>query len=116
MLGPVLDALTEWQGNVGMPSYWVGMCRVSCDDAGVAAERPPGWLGPDVIRLAWITASAAEGYEILQTRGLIPMSYRGRFVCGQCGGAGVVNVGSVRPMQCPDCTVGFADHPPCRTQ
>jgi len=123
MLGAVLDALTAWQGNVGMPSYWVGMCQVSCDDAGVTAQRPPGWLGPDVVRLAWAVPSPAEAYEVLQTRGLIPMDYAGRFVCGACGGTGTsrslaIDLGALtrgmlvgRADPCTDCTVGFADRP-----
>lgn len=40
--------------------------------------------------LPWITTDAAFAWEVLQTRGIIPDGYVGRFACRHCGGTGRV--------------------------
>lgn len=73
-------------------------------------------------RVPWITTDAAFAWEVLQTRGLIPMDYVGRFVCSTCKGWGrvrwqvvgegrpVINAGSDAPCPC-GCVRGALPRP-----
>ena len=113
MLGAVLAHLTGTS-----PALWAEFAvlgDVSADECGasMAGGRRGGSRS---IVVPWTTTDPAEAWELLQARDLIPLDYRGRFVCGVCGGSGLVSVGSVRAMQCPDCDVGHGHghrpHPP----
>lgn len=90
-LAAVLDALVSSGPADGAvpPSFWIDTPGVRtsalASAEGVVVVTPWG-----TSRYGWITTDPAEAYERLQTRDLIPMDYRGRFVCGECDGDGFI--------------------------
>ena len=68
-LAPVLAHLTDTD-----PAFWAVHAGdvLTLSSEGVATDRVP------LVR--WITRNPAKAYEVLQTRGLIPMGYEGRFL------------------------------------
>lgn len=111
MLGAVLDALTEPGAGDPAPSFWcaTGLPTTTIDRGNVIVVGSP-YL---TVRYPW-TTDPAEAYEILQTRGLIPLEYVGRFACDACGGSGLVQREGWRGIvPCEPCgTRGHLPHPP----
>ena len=87
-LGAVLDALTEPSNGDPPPSFWCTVPPVVIDRGAVVVVGSPYHS----VRYPWATTNPAEAWEILQARDLIPLDYRGRFVCERCNGSGLVIV------------------------
>lgn len=98
-LAAVLAALTDCREHEEQPSFWLSLdgCRlglVASDGAWFDAPRQPRAPEGRSVRRRWITSDPAEAWERLQARDIIPLDYRGRFVCGSCDGTGIFPVRS----------------------
>lgn len=106
-LGAVLDALTTWEGYDVPPSDRVALGGAAFGASAWSESVVMGVAGGNV-EYRWITADPAEAWERLQTIDLIPLDYRGRFVCEGCAGGGVVAVGIAR-LPCLRCALPCAE-------
>lgn len=113
MLGAVLDALTVPRAGDPPPSIWCDVTDVPVvvRDSGCVVEVGSPYHG---VRYPWATQDPAEALELLQARDIVPMNWRGRFVCEACGGTGGIRAGG-SPSEpdewdhCPDCAVEDPD-------
>ena len=89
-LAAVLAALTGHP-----PDRW-RPCEARLDrvDTQGAWYSPAAWpaTAAHIGCVPWIYPDPAEAWEVLHTRDIIPMDYRGRFVCGACDGTGITPV------------------------
>jgi len=88
-LAAVLAALTDCREHEEQPSFWLSLdgCRlelVASDGAWFDAPRQPRAPEGRSVRRRWITTDPAEAWEVLQACDIIPLDYRGRFVCYEC--------------------------------
>ena len=96
-LAAVLAALTDCREHEEQPAFWLSLdgCRlelVASDGAWFDAPRQSRAPEGRSVRRRWVTTNPAEAWERLQACDLIPMDYRGRFVCGVCDGTGIFPV------------------------
>lgn len=93
-LAAVLAALTDCREHEEQPSFWLSLdgCRlelVASDGAWFDAPRQPRAPEGRSVRRRWITTDPSEAWERLQACDLIPLDYRGQFICGVCDGVSV---------------------------
>lgn len=119
MLGPVLDALTTARRDGALPSELLradgayaapGADGVDVRVRGGAAGHSFHWLAG--AKAAVITP--AEALELLQARDIVPLDYRGRWVCSACDGRRLIaRPGVMFDAPCRPCrATGTLPHPP----
>lgn len=86
-LAAVLDVLVSRGPSDGAvpPSFWIDtpLVRTSAlaNAEGVVVVTPCG-----TSRYGWITTDPSEAWERLQACDIIPLDYRGQFICASCDG------------------------------